>query len=236
MSVLRKPLFKRYATALHDIARFLYDTAYLFAQGVSKQLSPPQGIHPDIAMLNIGNRQQEVLLFYKNKTQATDALITSDEGKALKDILTDFRMICLEHGVTPILMYIPIASHIYAEYSTAQSGERWLQIREGQIAAKTNTENAVTTLTHAVSMELISLSPVFEAAAKEGKLLYYPFDTHWNSEGRAAAAAYVADILKHKLTIYSKAPYGATYPDSGPYSTTVPSLEARGEKSSGVTP
>jgi hypothetical protein len=44
-------------------------------------------------------------------------------------------------------------------------------------------------------MSLVDLSPFFEAAARRGKMLYYPMDTHWNSDGREVAAATIAKIL-----------------------------------------
>jgi SGNH hydrolase-like domain, acetyltransferase AlgX len=52
-------------------------------------------------------------------------------------------------------------------------------------------------------MELIDLSPAFEAAASDGKMLYYPLDTHWNSEGREIAAGVVGTILRNKIMLSS---------------------------------
>ena len=51
-------------------------------------------------------------------------------------------------------------------------------------------------LSTALNLELIDLSPAFESAAKDGRFLYYPFDTHWNSEGREVAAAFVVETLR----------------------------------------
>jgi SGNH hydrolase-like domain, acetyltransferase AlgX len=47
-----------------------------------------------------------------------------------------------------------------------------------------------------VGLDFISLRPFLERAAKEGDLLYYQLDAHWNSKGREIAAAFVADVLK----------------------------------------
>src|SRR5262249_34135778 len=134
-----------------------------------------------------------------NKNRSTQDLLQSEELGELRNILTEFKRICVENNIVPIFMYIPIAAHIYAEYSTESSGANWLKIRQEQIAIKANTEDAVLRLVEDVDIAFIDLTPVFESAAKDGKLLYYPFDSHWNSEGRAVAATVVAEILKHKL-------------------------------------
>jgi PAS domain S-box-containing protein len=47
-----------------------------------------------------------------------------------------------------------------------------------------------------LGVELISLYPAFKQAAQQGKLLYYPLDSHWNEEGRALAANVTAEALK----------------------------------------
>jgi hypothetical protein len=41
---------------------------------------------------------------------------------------------------------------------------------------------------------------VFKNKAAEGHLLYYPFDTHWNVEGRRTAAAFIASHLHGRKT------------------------------------
>jgi hypothetical protein len=81
------------------------------------------------------------------------------------------------------------------KYSTEESGANWLAIRDEQVMAKANAEGAIITLGYELNMLLVDLSPSFEAAAREGKMLYYPMDSHWNSEGREVGAAEVAKIL-----------------------------------------
>ncbi|MFZ2880958.1 MAG: hypothetical protein WA009_15555, partial [Phototrophicaceae bacterium] len=43
---------------------------------------------------------------------------------------------------------------------------------------------------------LIDLTPAFEAAAAEERLLYYPYDTHWNQAGHDLAAQVIAEAIK----------------------------------------
>ena len=43
---------------------------------------------------------------------------------------------------------------------------------------------------------MISFRPAFEQAARQGKLVYYPLDLHWNEEGREIAASVTAEALR----------------------------------------
>jgi SGNH hydrolase-like domain, acetyltransferase AlgX len=74
------------------------------------------------------------------------------------------------------------------------------------VAAKANMEATMVRVSNGLHIKLASLTPIFEAAAKEGKFLYYPFDTHWNSTGREIAAAFVASILRKETELRPRHP------------------------------
>jgi len=64
-------------------------------------------------------------------------------------------------------------------------------------------------LAQSVGIESISLSTIFEQRAREGNLLYYRLDPHWNAAGREVAAAFVADLLRARYfsaSVNSKSP------------------------------
>lgn len=42
----------------------------------------------------------------------------------------------------------------------------------------------------------LDLLPAFEAAVAEGRLLYYPYDTHWNQDGHTLAAQTIAEYMR----------------------------------------
>jgi hypothetical protein len=114
-------------------------------------------------------------------------------------LLAEFRDLCLANNIVPIILYVPTATHIYADYSTEESGSHWLSLRGKQIATKDEIEKSIHYLAEYYKIDFISLTPVFERAAKEGELLYYPLDSHWNSEGKELAARYVAGELKSRF-------------------------------------
>jgi hypothetical protein len=194
--VFRGTLLQRYRMAVSGAAQSLSDAikdvVYPTLHNVSHY---ERYIHPDVVVINLQGTIHKALFRHKNYSQSIDQILRSTEWKALKQILHDFNTICLENHITPIIIYIPMAAHIYAQYSTEESGTNWLAIRDEQVLAKTNAEGAMITLSYELKMSLVDLSPSFEAAARRGKMLYYPMDTHWNSDGREVAAATIAKIL-----------------------------------------
>ena len=101
----------------------------------------------------------------------------------------------MEHQIVPTILFIPTDTHVYAKYSTQESGEGWLQIRGQQIERQEIIEQSMAQLSNELQIALVSLYPVFDTQARSGRLLYDPMDSHWNSEGREVAARYMAESL-----------------------------------------
>ena len=84
----------------------------------------------------------------------------------MKSLLSEFKAICAAHAIVPIMLFVPIPDHMYAEYSTEKSGANWLQVRKEQVDAKTNLEDALKQLSKELDVAFMSFSPAFESAAK----------------------------------------------------------------------
>ena len=154
-----------------------------------------QATTADLVSLKVGDATIKSVLWYKNESISSAELLKMNEWINLRQLLGQFKVVCTENDIVPIVVFLPTTAHIYAEYSMADSGPNWLAIRDQQIAAKDNVELALTALCREVGLEVVSLSPAFRRAASQGKLLYYPFDSHWNSEGRQVAASVLAERL-----------------------------------------
>ena len=89
-----------------------------------------------------------------NTTRSTQAIEQTDNWQELRRLLLKFRTICVEHAIVPALLFIPTSAHIYAEYSTDQSGTNWLEIRGEQIRAKRNLENAIVGLSDELGISI----------------------------------------------------------------------------------
>lgn len=158
----------------------------------------PSMTHPDIAVLNLQERPYPKLFIDKLPETAVEQMFATAEFDALRHFFNEFREVCKSNGITPLILYIPTALQIYAPYTTQSSGSHWLQVRDRQIAVRRNTETAIKAVAAKSGLDLISLTPVFERAAADGKMVYYALDAHWNAEGREIAAGFVADVLKDR--------------------------------------
>jgi hypothetical protein len=188
--------FRRYRTAMADtIAYFrlhLWRMTKKGRQPLASQKTEASSCVDQLADLKLGSENVKVLFSYAMDPRGVETILRSPEIAGLGRILAEYKKLAAGNGIEPIFLYIPDKTHIYAEYSTFRSGRAWLEIRRSQIFAKLNLEAAVRETVEDLGIRYLTLTPVFEEAARSGKLLYYPFDTHWNSEGRELAAEWVA--------------------------------------------
>jgi hypothetical protein len=126
-------------------------------------------------------------------------LLSTNEFRAIGAFLLEFAKICRSQGIASLIVYIPTAAHVYAQHSTPESGSEWLLIRQRQIAARENMERAFRMIAADAGVPFVSLSPVFEEAADDGQMLYYPLDAHWNAAGREIAAEYLAGLVRRRF-------------------------------------
>jgi hypothetical protein len=84
---------------------------------------------------------------------------------------------------------------VYGSRYLENSGKRFLENIKTQLQFENNSHEAFLQLTKETNLRLIDLLPEFRDQARAGKLLYYPFDTHWNVEGRRMAAKLISDSL-----------------------------------------
>jgi hypothetical protein len=157
-------------------------------------------VHKEVTVVRLSNhRRYEFRFLDRQATQSTEEIMRSEEWQHLRQLLGEFKEICVKNRIIPLMIFIPTAAHIYAEYSSGESGQTWRSIRHQQIAAKKNMQNAVARLAQDLDIELIDVTHVFEAAAKNGQMLYHPVDTHWNSDGAEIAAVLTAQRLKRRM-------------------------------------
>ena len=151
----------------------------------------PGEIHSDLGIIRVGAQLVPMVFGDWNPEGSAEQLLATAEWQALHALLTEFHHLCRAEGILPVLLYIPSKSQVYAEHAMPHSGRRFLQAAARQHPIRTNMVAAITTLAQRVELPLINLLPYFEQQAEAGKLLYYPFDTHWSGEGIQAAADYI---------------------------------------------
>jgi hypothetical protein len=87
---------------------------------------------------------------------------------------------------------------VYGSQFDHQSGSRFLSKIPEQLQFDMNTSDALEAVSQEQRVQMVNLMPVFRALARQGKVLYHPFDTHWNVTGRRAAAEALAKEVQNK--------------------------------------
>lgn len=152
-------------------------------------------IHPDLGLIDLNGKLVPMRFNYWNRSMPTEELLRTEEWKAIGQLLKDFQRIAAEHGVVPVVVFIPNKVEVYGAQHSGQSGANFLRQIETQLQFENNSHDAFVTLMDEIRLPFVDLLPAFRSLAKEGDLLYYPFDTHWNLEGRRVAAKLIAASL-----------------------------------------
>jgi hypothetical protein len=193
--------WSRWALAIHETE----DTVNIaLLGGFRGLLSAPtehsDWIHPDVAVLKLpGNVSKNTVFLSHHMGQPADTTLNSPTWSLLEKVLREFKQTSEENRIVPIMAYIPFATEVYAKYSTPESGQNWLAVRDPQIATSSNDADAAQKLANRVGIPLINFLPAFEDAARDGKLVYYQLDSHWNSEGSEIAAHVTAQALQSRF-------------------------------------
>jgi hypothetical protein len=160
---------------------------------------------------------------YRHTGQTAQELLDKEEWSHLRTILRGFRDAAVGSGVLPVVLFIPTKFEVYAHLVSEGSGRKILEeAREGPSDAA----GALQIIAADLDIPFIDLLPDFRMRAEAGDLLYYPFDTHWNSAGRRVAAQKIAGWLdqvgacaRPQLTGRDTAPFKETAAkrDSSPF-------------------
>jgi hypothetical protein len=176
----KKNILSRFALASGDIGNY-------FRRKIQALLRSKGAKRPDesfFGIINIGNKQVPMMF------PRWEREITKREIMALRSILSEFKALCHENQIIPLVVYIPTATQVYADLYSPDSNSHFIA-RVMNHPANPSLQ-AIASLANELNIDLINLLPLFKKQAAEGNLLYYPFDTHWNVEGRRTAASFIA--------------------------------------------
>jgi hypothetical protein len=187
----RLNIFQRYTIVMSEA----WDIFLKLKQYLVDSSRQNQEIHPELGLIDLGQKVVTMRFLYWNAPQSTQELLGSSGWRTLRSLLMDFRQISRENSGIPLLAYIPTKLQVYGRHATPKSGRRFLARLQQQLTHETNAEEALERIGQDLGIPTISLLPGFSQKAEQGELLYYPFDTHWNSAGRQAAAEIVASFL-----------------------------------------
>jgi hypothetical protein len=206
----RKNFFQRYQIATWQSLSYAWkswliedhsaETMQFRAENNVKVESGATGnINPYLGMIRSENNVKTRLTFnfrYADLPLSVEMLEADREWKILKDVLIEFKRLCQENRIRPVLVFIPSKIQIYKDYLTAESGKQIQRLKHHQNRYNLNSEKAFLSLSRELNLEVIDLVPHFQLLAHQEKLLYYPFNNHWNSYGIEQAGKIIGHYLQ----------------------------------------
>ena len=135
---------------------------------------------------------------YWNEPRTTKQLLQSEEWQAIGQVLKDFQQLAAAHGTVPMALFIPKKVEVYGAFHSLGSGRNFLQRINQHMHFENNSHDAFLAVARQSGVHAVDLLPVFRTLAKEGMVLYYPFDTHWNPLGRRTAAEILSTSIREQ--------------------------------------
>lgn len=199
----RTNFFIRYLHAFRDTFAVVRDGSKRYFSG---KLQPPnlamasgataKETHPDVGLIRLNGQRVPMYFNYWSPHATSAQLLEREEWKSIRAVVGQFRALALQERMIPIIVFVPTKVEVYGRQFDQQSGSRFLSRIHEQLQFEMNTSGALEAVCREQNVHLVNLLPIFQALAGEGKVLYHPFDTHWNSTGRKAAANALAKAIR----------------------------------------
>jgi len=199
----RKNFFIRYLHAFRDTFWMIRDwsksyfTKWLGIKGMPfENEANSKGVHPDLGMFQLKGHVVPMTVNYWNKHATSEQLLGSDEWKALRTVMAEFKAVAVKNEIVPIIVFIPTKVEVYGSFFCERSGQRFLLKIRDQLQFEMNSAEALEAVAREQGIQMVNLLPPFKELARQGQVLYYPFDTHWNVSGRQAAVEVISKLFR----------------------------------------
>jgi hypothetical protein len=218
-SYWKAPLHRRFAIAARQALDRTRSTLRrrLRPPPAPAESKPEPAVHPRLALVQLDDGLVPMLVAGRTPEMPADTLLASQEWQTLRRLIGDFAQHALEHGITPIVVYLPTKMQTYASHIDPASGRGILEGLDAQRHFAGTEAAALAAISADAGLCFVDILPLFQSLAAEGELLYHQFDTHWNERGREAAAREVAAVVRRPG---STAPPEVSHP-------TVPATQSR---------
>jgi hypothetical protein len=131
---------------------------------------------------------------YFNEEMSASRLLLKDEWRSLERIMSALKDMAASASVRLVFLLVPTKIQVYGRLASDRSNDGFKRRLTKQLAFETNFSEAFGVVASRLGLDYIDLLPIFRELAPNC-LLYSPFDTHWNINGRRVAAALVADWI-----------------------------------------
>jgi hypothetical protein len=191
----RYGLVQRYLTVVMD--------TYTFASRRLRELLPVSHDRSNydwhrewLGYINLGNKETPAIFGYPLDLRTANEALSSQDWIRFREILRQFSSAAERMQILPIVAFIPTKLEVYSHLISQRSSPSLLRHIMSAPQRNPTAEILLESLSQEMGIPFIDLFPDFVARANKGELLYYPFDTHWNKEGRQAAAESIAGAME----------------------------------------
>ena len=188
----RRSFFIKYLHAFRDTYKAIIHWRKELPRTESTEAANSHAVHPDVGMIQLGGNLVPMYFNYWNQHATSTQMLEREEWKHIRTVIGQFKALAEQHMIIPIIVFIPTKLEVYGSLFDHQSGSRFLSRIHEQLQFDMNTSDALEAVSQEQSVQMVNLMPAFRALARQGKVLYHPFDTHWNVTGRRAAAEALA--------------------------------------------
>jgi hypothetical protein len=190
------PLPRRFAIALGQAGTWFIRHSVQLPRIMWSRLTGREGPYRShLAQVRLGKELVPMVVAPWSRDSSALKLYETREWRALHGLMEEARSISARFGARPIFVYVPTKAEAYADLISPESGRRVRELLPQQRRLNSVRAEAMATLAHDVGVCFVDLLPHFQRLAARGELLYHPFDTHWNRNGRTEAASLVAGAL-----------------------------------------
>lgn len=194
----RKSFLRRYLTAVRDT--FEASAAFIegrFTQTRLESTPSPQSAtpHPDLGIIRLKDRSLAMRFGYWNRSVIAGDLLASATWGRMRAILAEMALVAKKNGTTLVLVFAPTKLEVYGSHFEPSSGSEFLSKIVDQLRFQDEQFEAFRDTSTELDIPFVDLLPAFRELAREGELLYYPFDSHWNARAREVAAKLIAEKL-----------------------------------------
>jgi len=144
---------------------------------------------PHWAYLSVGQQEREIVYFYDyGAVPWTD--YEQDRWAITKDALLEGARYCNDQGIELIIAYVPTKYRVYRDFIQLPEGSemaQWSVWPLPEIFGK---------FCEDADLTCVDLTPPLIEHTRTNQNPYFHTDTHWSTDGHAAVASIVADMLK----------------------------------------
>ena len=152
---------------------------------------PPDG-RDRLGYLPTNNGEKKMWFGYKGGPFTPDMKREVEGLQATLEALAYAGSLCREHGIQLVVAFAPSKFRVYGDLCRFEEESR---VRTWEVNGLPGILLS-SIQKHSPDIAVLNLTPPLREAAKTGRMLYYPDDTHWSPDGHQVVADTLVEFMK----------------------------------------